>query len=1051
MANLITEYTNGTFEGVLASWGATFTVASSAQVRDDVEFFEGIHSVKLTSIELTKSFAYQGFAPYLIINFPASQLVQYEVTVRVKVSEDFPDNAVLFLSPAANLTQPNKGYVTPVRANQAKDGWVELKANFYAQVSGGQCSFYVSVLIDEAAFKYSYGFVPGASELYAQVYNYTTADVTIPAGAFIWIDAATAEQKRIPAVLNPQFVGRRLYYVRDVFYMVYNGVRTVIDEPIKWSDIEIETLFDKTAKGYRFEFSDKDILLQFDNRAGREILQLAYKLDGTNADVKILFGEFDPVSEQLTIHYTGAVNFQSWTDDEFVCQANIELASFDQKITTYYDTDVDIFRLTTLQGLALNPITKSDLFLHPQLLSHIYKSIYNKNVNVSQEFDPQPVPGGLGGDAISFVIIPPFKSTANNVEGMDDPTPPDGTLVYAGLNLPVGVAERVFFIEGKLSFKYHKSATIQRSVAGVGVFKVSGIANPGATPDGVYIPLGITEGPVFVGFAEEGPLLAGFHTVNAQFSGQIALKADEALFVRVSVLNPVAADPGPDVYDQFVFLNTGSHYLNISEQTVFPPSLVKAPRIFEVFKRQLEIVTDTLNVLKSDFLGRIDLGYDADGCAANHFNMNGKIIRGLLGKPFNASTKKLITSLDCVFNTGMSIERDDDGNQWVRLEEMPYFFRNILLFDFQVISEYKSVPANDFLFSELEFGPNKYPTDNQPDSLDDFLTKFNYTTPLFKIKNKLSKVFDALLSGYYIEYTRQQSFAVNPTNAYETDEDLFYISARTTAVSANGLNITFSADGNLITINKLMPIVANDFLKIANKTGSIVNGLYFITEVFISFDYESMTLKTVLISDGTGTGDVTIADSLGNAVADRFQAKRDEDFDTIEGVPFPKSTYNLEHHIARIKARWAKYFSAGWAYLYRRVPTYQGAGTPFTKGLNNINVSTILKSSVQCIYGDYRYQGTIWGKKDSDNFGSINILDRPIFDKDQISFNAPLTWTQVNYIRKAFEGRNPDGRDYGFLQWRNPKGVIERGYILTMKFKPVTQICSFTLIQKFDG
>lgn len=82
---------------------------------------------------------------------------------------------------------------------------------------------------------------------------------------------------------------------------------------------------------------------------------------------------------------------------------------------------------------------------------------------------------------------------------------------------------------------------------------------------------------------------------------------------------------------------------------------------------------------------------------------------------------------------------------------------------------------------------------------------------------------------------------------------------------------------------------------------------------------------------------------------------------------------------------------------------------------------------------------------------SLNGMDVPLFDKDMIEFDAPLTWTTVNYIRKAFEGRNPDGRDYGYIQITNPFGEIERGYVTSMKFNPNKQMCKFTLIKKYDG
>lgn len=1061
MANLITRYTNGTFEGDISTWQAEFDPnGTSAQARDLVVFHEGAASVKLT----TKASPEPGqfFTPHtlglLLVRFPATFGQAVEVKVRIKCSAEMPDDVVFYISPYADLTQDLKGFIIPMRASLAKDGFVELRANFYPNIFSGEAAFHIYALFNSTSFReQAESFPEGSDDLYSLLFGYT-AQTPIPAGALVWIDAMTAETKAIPEeedALNMQFLGRRLYYVQNVFYLQVGATRTVIDEPIKWDAVLISVVWDKKSKAYRFEFSDKDVLLEFDNAAGREILREQYRLLGSNADVKLLFGEYNRLTEELTIHYTGSINFGpgSAEDTETTFKANIERQSLNEKLRVYFDTRVNVFRDTSLGGLALAPLQTKDLFLHPRLLTFRAKYTYNPRVDPEVALISEPI---FGGDQQFKSAVPPFTYTnrtpgannqvSNNIDGLVEPTPPDGQLVYAGLELSPGVSRRTFrFDNVRVLFSFTMGNTSAELFAGVAIYKKSQIAT-GPNDGDLFVPLDSLHISHYASFGN----VAGDKQFVAFLSGTIDLLADEAIFIKAFFYqsNTSAFD-----ITNFKFIQTDTFTMEVNEQTVYSPTLISAPRIHDVVNRQLEIILDTVNPLKSDFLGRIDLGYAANGCASDHFAMDGKIIRQFADRAFSLSAKDHYNSLDGLFNMGMSVERDANEVESVRLEEMPYFFRDALLIDIKVIAGYVKRPASDYLFSEINCKFKKYPRDNQQDSIEDFHTMMNYITPLKRIKNKLQIDIEAILSGYYIEYTRQQAFNTNPTNAYETDEDLFLISAKAGDAVHVGADITFDQAAGTIRIDKIIPIVTGDYLNIANATGGVTNGLYEVTRVDVSFFFDHMvlTVAEALATDGAGTGDATISDELGAAV-ERYQAKRDEDFEAasggipgvITGVPFPKSVYNLEHHIKRIVLRWAKMFQAGWDFLF--VDPALGDGITFNEGANNTGVITELKEAVACKYGSTEELTAA-----DAFFQSITSMDRPIFGKDEVEFKAPLTWDAFNYIRKAYEGRNPDGKDYGYLQWRNPDGIIERGYNLGMKFNPNTQICTFNLILKYDG
>lgn len=1040
MPNLITRYTNGTFEGGIGTWNSEFGFAGSAQAQDPAQFFEGANSVKITTAVINTGSFINGSANFLLCRFPGVNDQPYGVTLRIKCNADIPDACFFYADPwSFNTTHENNGFITPVKASFAKAGWVELKLNFYGVTFGGEVVFGVNILFDSVAFNNNLAF---SSQPIKDFYsNLATLSVNeaIPAGAFVWIDAMTAEVKAIPAVPDLQFSGRRLYYVENVFYIEVGATRTVIDEPIKWDDVNIQIIFDDKTKAFRFEFSDKDVLLQFDNRSGRQILSDVYKLKGTNAVATLLFGEVDPVTNALTIHYEGSINFESVDESETLFSCNIERQSFGEKLRTYYDTRVDIFREESIGGFARPALTLKELFLHPRLLTYKAEYIYNKNVPTNPALDPQP--HGVGADdGIVYVTIPPMKAITNNVPDLSEPSPGDGFLIYSGLVLPEGVTKRKFRIEAGMSFNFTKTGSVQQPICGFGILKVSNFSL-GLPTTG--LALSVLSQAAHV---ELKGILAGTYVVSGSFDSTIELEADEALFLRATIYNPVAGSPDT-VYSNFNWLTTPAHYLRIQEQTVFTPSLTSGLTLHDTVNRQLELITDKPNVLKSNLLGSVAIGYASDGCAANHLTMDGKMIRKIPNKPFNLSAKDWFNALDGLFCMGMSIERDEDENEFVRLEELSYFFRNVLLLNLKVISNYHRRPASKYLFNELKAGFVKYPQNDQQDSIEDFHTEMSYVTPLIKIKNELSILISAILSGYYIEYTRRESFKVKPTNAYETDNDLFLISSKQASAVHNGQVISFDQDDKVITVMTILPIIVGEKITIAGATGFVTNGTYDVTGVEIPFTYDRvlLTVSNVLATDGAGTGDVTILDAASVPVS-RYEAKRDEDFDVVTGVTYPKSVYNLEHHLKRVLIRWAKVFQSGWEFLVTGDPGDIIQGSSFIEGKNNTTVRTRLKNSVACRYGD-----TLRLDRFDAGTDSINDMDVPLFGKDIIEFDAPVTWTTFNYIRKAFEGRNPDGRDYGYIQLTNPFGEIERGFVIGMKFNPCKQMCKFTLIKKYDG
>lgn len=1040
MPNLITQYDNGSFEAAAAGWGADFQVSAVSLGERSADFAHaGTYSGKMTTLSLHGGAFAGGQAALMKIKFPGVAGTQYDFKLWIRCGATIPDEAAFYIAPelydeAGSIAAGDPGYITPVKAYAAKTAWREIRAVFRATPAAGEITLVVFLVFNSAQLESALQYAGESYQDFLEPIKDYNATEAVPLGSLVYVDDAYSDVfAEIPVGV---IQSRKLYYVLNVFYLQIGDTRIPIDEPIKWDDIIIEVIFDEKTKAFRFEFSDKDVLLEFDNKAGRTILLDEYHSKGVQMDVSLLFGELNTLTNLETIHYTGHLNPEAWDENPYTVKMNVEKRSFSEKLRTNFDKKLNVFSTLSLRdNLPLDPILTKELFLHPRLLTMESEFTYNENVDVAQVLTSE-----INGLAERLHTVPPFKIVTSNIEGMGEPSPPEGTLIYSGLVLPAGVGKRRFYISAKVSFKFTMSNTTAETFAGFAVFPVPQIAggpNSSELENGVNVFYARDYARSLKDFDSFGNV-AGNKNYGGLVSGYIDLEDDEAAFIKCYVYT---ANNTLFNISNFEFTNIAEHELEIREESVYAPSVITAPMVHDLVNKQLEIILDVKNPLKSNFFGRTDLGYAATGPAAKHFLFNGLAARNFKDKPFNVALKDLFNGLDGLFCLAMSVERDADEVESVRLEPIEYFFKDHLLFELTTIANYRKRPADKYIFNGLHFGFSKYPQDGQADSLEDFMSRHESVTPLDKIKNELSVIIDFILSGNYLEYTRRESFKEKPTKTYETDNNIFCVSA-TEGDFLDNANVIFDNVLNKITILGTIPAsIVGDLFSVSSATGGATDGFYKILDVEIPFTYDKVifTIDGVVPTNGAGTCDISIL-PLG-----RYKAKRNEDFEVITGVPFPESVYNLEHHIKRITLRWAKVFQAGWSFFVRDAKV---DSIKFISGPNNTEVRTKLKSTIPTAQ---RYGDSLRIDRKDSAVDLISQMDKPLFGNNIIEVDSPMSWTDFKYISMAYEGRNPDGKDYGFFKLTNYKGEVERGWAIKLKFKPTTQMCNFTLIEKYNA
>ncbi len=831
---------------------------------------------------------------------------------------------------------------------------------------------------------------------------------------------------------DEQFIGRKLYYVKDIFLLIIGSEVFEVNEPVGWDKILMSLSFDKTIKGFKFEFSDKDVTLQFDLASGFQKLKDLYYANGIDAQAGFKFGEIDSNTNVVTIWYEARLDFSTYFEDLFTIKLQLERQSLVTKFMARRQVDFELEKTETLGGGLKNlpQLTTYKSFLHPPFINSKATFNYNSNIDVSDvTFQDELITGAV----VSSTTVPPIRSISNEIENFEEPLAPAGELFYTGLHLPNGVVKKNISIKGTVAFKVTYARLPLGGVTakfGLKIYKKLGIST--GVDDNAFNDLPNT----FV-YYDQFIIVNSTNNVftPAQFDFDLVteLLDDEALFIKAYkvVTHPAGPNLSPIVWDKTNLWDT-----RVSSYDFIRPAVYPAYKIKDVLERMFKMVTDTNGTFKSDFF--------TTGLGRDHFLNSGKQLRSIPAAPLVTSFKSVLPSCDMLWNMGGSFERGNSGGEWFRYEPMEYFFRDVELIKLDVISKYTKSPALENIFNELEFGFKKYPQGNEAGSALDFMTKFNFLTNIQNYQQKLSRICEFLLSPYYISYAIANSFEVNQTKQFDTDNDIFLISHRDTVQNSFSGQVVFSSAGNKMFIQVGVPIVKGEVI---NISGTVLNNGNKVVKDIV-WDNLNGSVRTVIYIDS-----LLISETAGAAAitfSPKWIPKRDEQFTSTEGVDSPQTVYNLQHHIKIVFKRWAKFFLSGIVYT-KDDPTDQTV-IKYMSSSNNRLVNTTLSALESQTPMSPVFRAANPTSPDIDRTDERAAdLEYPIFGRSLINLEAPMTWQLLDRLRKAFEGRDPEDKNYGYFSILNPYGIYEKGYLIDLRFEPNQQNAKIQLIEKYNG
>ncbi|HMY34623.1 MAG TPA: hypothetical protein PKW36_00810, partial [bacterium] len=229
-------------------------------------------------------------------------------------------------------------------------------------------------------------------------------------------------------------------------------------------------------------------------------------------------------------------------------------------------------------------------------------------------------------------------------------------------------------------------------------------------------------------------------------------------------------------------------YVRWYVMTRFPESISKTSRINESISRVAEIITgDCLRMYSSCFTRNDaqpepaelpeddpDYVFPTNGCNSTYVIMNGLMLRHIPDAKCFVSFRELYDSLNAIFCLGMGIEDDPyrPGYQRIRIEEADFFYEDTpMSYGINYPDKIKRSIKSDQFYTDLTIGYQKWEAEAFS-SLDEFITRRQYTTSLTQIGGNKSLLSSIIASPYAIEITRQQKLT---TKDYKYDNDLFII------------------------------------------------------------------------------------------------------------------------------------------------------------------------------------------------------------------------------------------------------------------------------------
>ena len=586
------------------------------------------------------------------------------------------------------------------------------------------------------------------------------------------------------------------------FFLTYSGTTTQVDEPDGWADFKSEIKRDFQSHGSVYMFTSGSLKLGFDGGGdgfgdGRAILEEAFQNYGLDAEVTFTADWKPTESSDWENLFTGDAVMSNREYDLDYFQVDFETSSLKQKINNRLKTKVNIDATQDLDGNALigtiNKQTEdwddivlervwmaeflADDFANRVIVlnetksyntaatSHDYYHSWGYEVTKFNSFNEVLLDKGGGKDS---------KATETDYADQSDDASVDPLLVcnVAGtLTIDLSIALEVTLFGRNISvaadIDLEYDLVMKQFRKGLGgslsLIATKNLNNDTHTLVGQSIDYSYT----FTEFSS--------NSISEEFTVQ---KGD---YIFLTVETSQSSTSSFETQSTVELFDSNSLQTWRSEIDVrLRPDVVSRTVDFYLVHDLMSwisyIISGDSGSFYSEFFGRVEHGYDSDGCGSLNALTTGGQLRGVDVTP-SISLQDCLDWASARYGVGWGYERYEYGYR-LRVEPMEFFYQDVEILDIgDNINEqntYKETHAEELNFSRVEIGYAKS-SDAEliNNDFSDFLTKAEYSLPIKSIEGTYSKISPFIASNDLIQATYEQD--VTPGKAWKYDNEIFVI------------------------------------------------------------------------------------------------------------------------------------------------------------------------------------------------------------------------------------------------------------------------------------
>ena len=253
----------------------------------------------------------------------------------------------------------------------------------------------------------------------------------------------------------------------------------------------------------------------------------------------------------------------------------------------------------------------------------------------------------------------------------------------------------------------------------------------------------------------------------------IILEPQQAI---VPVVYALETSPTPaDVVMQIDFSNINMTY-SLQENSVFPTTTFNSLKLYDAFKRMLEIYTADNDRFRSE--------YFRGGLFKDVLLSSGKHIRNLPFQTEDSSpTAKISISLKDLyetnnyFNLGWHVERIQNKEYFV-VEDKPYYFQNQVVLDLGDVANLVVASKPEFLFKSVTLGNGKAGDYEEVQGLQEYNARSSYVTALKTSDNEYDVEGKVRADLVGAELARRKNYTVAPNTDTRYDNENFLFDSK---------------------------------------------------------------------------------------------------------------------------------------------------------------------------------------------------------------------------------------------------------------------------------